>query len=290
MLLKVEPSKIIGNCMRLKLNFKNFVLFTSCFLALTTVKAQDKQFSIEGSFQGKNLFVRNPPQSDGFGFCVSKVLVNGEILPASIQNSNFEIDFSLFEIKKGEKVFVVLSHADGCEPEFINTEVLLPKSTFECVAIAAEKNGLVNWQTKAENGSLDFIIEQYRWGRWVEAGQVKGNGTNQLNKYTFQLSPHSGLNKVRVSQIDNTGEKRSSKEVSFQSTSSKVKMAPVKVTDYLYFKSNGKSVKTKFEVYDAFGNLLKLGFNEKVDCQNLVNGVYFVNFDNTTEKFIKIDQ
>ena len=276
--------------MRLKLNFKNFVLFTSCFLALTTVIAQDKQFSIEGSFQGKNLFVRNPPQSDGFGFCVSKVLVNGEILPASIQNSNFEIDFSLFEIKKGEKVFVVLSHADGCEPEFINTEVLLPKSTFECVAIAAEKNGLVNWQTKAENGSLDFIIEQYRWGRWVEAGQVKGNGTNQLNKYTFQLSPHSGLNKVRVSQIDNTGEKRSSKEVSFQSTSSKVKMAPVKVTDYLYFKANGKSVKTKFEVYDAFGNLLKLGFNEKVDCQNLVNGVYFVNFDNTTEKFIKIDQ
>lgn len=276
--------------MRLILNFKNFILFTSCFLALTKTSAQDKQFSIEGSFQGKNLFVRNPPQSDGFGFCVSKVLVNGEILPASIQNSNFEIDFSLFEIKKGEKVFVVLSHAEGCEPEFINSEVLLPRSTFECVAITAEKNGLVNWQTKAENGSLDFIIEQYRWGRWVEAGQVKGNGTNQLNKYTFQLSPHSGLNKVRVSQIDNSGEKRSSKEVSFQATISKVKMAPAKVTDYLYFKANGKSVKTKFEVYDAFGNLLKLGYNEKVDCQNLVNGVYFVNFDNTTEKFIKIDQ
>ena len=276
--------------MRLILNFKNFILFTSCFLALTKTSAQDKQFSIEGSFQGKNLFVRNPPQSDGFGFCVSKVLVNGEILPASIQNSNFEIDFSLFEIKKGEKVFVVLSHAEGCEPEFINAEVLLPKSTFECVAIAAEKDGLVNWQTKAENGSLDFIVEQYRWGRWVEAGQVKGNGSNQLNKYTFQLSPHSGLNKVRVSQIDNSGEKRSSKEVSFQSTISKVKMAPAKVTDYLYFKANGKSVKTKFEVYDAFGNLLKLAYNEKVDCQNLVNGVYFVNFDNTTEKFIKIDQ
>jgi hypothetical protein len=67
------------------------MLFTSCFLALAKAVAQDKQFSIEGSFQGKNLFVRNPPQSDGFGYCVSKVLVNGEILPASIQNSNFEI-------------------------------------------------------------------------------------------------------------------------------------------------------------------------------------------------------
>jgi hypothetical protein len=95
---------------------------------------------------------------------------------------------------------------------------------------------------------------------------------------------------VRVSQIDNTGEKRSSKEVSFQSEIAKVKMAPAKVTSYLYFKANGKAVKTKFEVYDALGNLLKLGFNDKVDCENLVNGVYFVNFDNTTEKFIKIDQ
>lgn len=276
--------------MKLKLNFKNFILLTIYFLALKKANSQDKQFSIEGSFQGKNLFVRNPPQSDGFGFCVSKVLVNGEILPASIQNSNFEINFSLFEIKKGEKVFVVLSHAEGCEPEFLNAEILLPKSTFECVAITAEKDGFINWQTKAENGSLDFIIEQYRWGRWVEAGQVKGNGTNQLNEYTFQLSPNSGLNKVRVSQIDNSGEKRSSKETSFQSQVIKVKMAPAKVTANLYFKGNGKSVKTKFEVYDAFGNLLKLGYSEKVDCRNLVNGVYFVNFDNTSEKFIKIDQ
>jgi len=271
------------------MNTKFLVIFFSFWISHQFL-SQDKQFSIEGSFQGKNLFVRNPPQSDGFGFCVSKVLVNGDILPASIQISNFEIDFSLFELKKGEKVFVVLSHAEGCEPEFINAEVLLPKSTFECVIIKADETGLVNWQTKAESGSLDFIIEQFRWGRWVEAGQVKGNGTNQLNKYTFQLSPHSGTNKVRVSQIDNSSEKRSSKEVSFQSEISKVKMAPIKVTDFLYFKASGKNVKTKFEVFDAFGNLLKLGFNEKVNCQNLVNGVYFVNFDNTTEKFIKIDQ
>lgn len=288
--MKVKQTLFIVYFMnQIKVNSKIFH-FLFCLFAVSQYVAQDKQFSIEGSYQGRNLFVRNPPQSDGFGYCVSKVLVNGEILPASIQNSNFEIDFSLFEIKKGEKVFVVLSHAEGCEPEFINAEVLLPKSTFECITISAESSGLVNWQTKNENGSLDFIIEQFRWGRWVEAGQVKGNGTNQLNKYTFQLSPHSGLNKVRVSQIDITGEKRSSKEASFQSEVAKVKMAPAKVTSYLYFKANGKAVKTKFEVYDAFGNLLKLGFNDKVDCQNLVNGVYFVNFDNSTEKIIKIDQ
>jgi hypothetical protein len=26
-----------------------------------------------------------------------------------------------------------------------------------------------------------------------------------------------------------------------------------------------------------------------VDCRNIVSGVYFINYDNKTEKFIKID-
>lgn len=268
---------------------KGIITFTFLLTYILTF-SQEKLFSVEGSFQGKNLFVSNPPQSDGFGFCVSKVVVNGKILPASIQNANFEIDFSLFKIQKGEKVFVVLTHAEGCEPQFINPEVLLPKSTFVCTSIKANKDGVINWQTKNENGSLDFIIEQFRWGRWVEVGQVKGEGTNTVNNYTFQLTPHSGMNKVRVSQKDNSGEKHSSQETSFQSAVPKVKMSPAKVRDYLYFKANGKSCKTKFEVFDAFGNLLKLGYGEKVDCQNLVDGVYFVNFDNTTEKFIKINE
>jgi hypothetical protein len=270
---------------------KHFItVFIISMIGCTSVIfSQEKLFSIEGSFQGKNLFVNNPPQSDGFGYCVSKVLVNGDILPASIQTSNFEVDFSLFGLKSGDKVFVVLEHAEGCEPKFINPEVLLPKSTFTCNKISANANGLLQWQSTGENGSLDYLVEQFRWGRWVDVGQVKGVGTAQMNQYQFELSPHSGTNKVRVSQIDNTGNKRSSETTTFNSTVPKVKKYPAKVTDYIYFQHNGKSVKTKFEVYDAFGNLLKVGFNDKVDCRNLVNGVYFINFDNTSEKFIKTE-
>ena len=93
---------------------------------------------------------------------------------------------------------------------------------------------------------------------------------------------------MRVSQIDNTGVKRFSPETSFNSPSAVVKKSPTKVRDYIYFKANQKAVKSKFELYDAFGNLLKVGFSDLVDCKNLVNGVYFINFDNTTEKFIKV--
>lgn len=265
------------------------VLVTLIFL-FTVFKsfAQEKLLSLDGNFQDKNLVVYNPPQSDGFGFCVTKVLVNGEILPAAIQSAHFEINFHLFQLKKGENVFVVLEHATGCEPRFMNPEVLLPKSTFRCTSINADKTGTINWTTADEGGSLDFIIEQYRWNRWVEAGQVKGKGTKQSNSYHFQITPHSGKNQIRVSQIDNTGEKRSSQSIFFNSGLSSLKMSPAKVRDNLYFKVGVKAAKTKYEVYDAYGNLLKVGFSTMVDCRNLVSGVYFINFDNQTEKFIKI--
>ncbi|MEY4571471.1 MAG: hypothetical protein RLZ10_682, partial [Bacteroidota bacterium] len=53
------------------------------------------------------------------------------------------------------------------------------------------------------------------------------------------------------------------------------------------FKSNGKEVETYYEIFDAYGNILKSGKSTKVDCRNLLNGLYFINFDNSTEKFIK---
>lgn len=262
-------------------------LFLFTFPAQVTF-AQEKLLSLEGTYQEKNLVVYNPPQADGFGFCVAKVLVNGEILPAAIQSAHFEINFQLFQLKKGDNVFVVLEHASGCEPRFMNPEVLLPKSTFRCATITADKTGMVKWTSVDEAGSLDFIVEQYRWGRWVEVGQVKGKGTKQANSYQLQITPHSGKNQVRISQIDNTGEKRSSTSVFFDAGIPALKISPTKVRDNLYFKAGGKEVKTKYEVYDAYGNLLKVGFASMVDCTNLVSGVYFINFDNQTEKFIKI--
>lgn len=266
----------------MKTFFLFWISFTSAFYY-----GQAKFLSIEGYYQGKNVIVSNPPLSDGYGYCVYKVTVNGDILPATIQMANFEIDFALFRLKKGDKVFIVLEHAENCAPRFMNPQVLLPKSTFECTTINCSNDGLLKWSTKNEDGVLDFKVEQFRWDRWVEVGLVKGVGTKETHHYTFQITPHSGKNTIRVSQTDNTGETRSSKQVSFNSPLPKVKKTPARVSDYIYFKANGKNVKTKFEIYDAYGNLLKTGFSDSIDCRNLVNGVYFINYDNTSEKFIR---
>ncbi|MBI2258702.1 MAG: hypothetical protein HYU67_07360 [Flavobacteriia bacterium] len=245
--------------------------------------------SIEGSYQGKNLYVQNPEDGDGFGFCATKVTVNGDVMPGGTSSSAFEIDFSLFNIEIGEPVFIVIEHNDGCKPKILNPEVLLPRSTFKVTQMLISPSGKLNWKTTNEQGKLPYIIEQYRWNKWVEVGEVQGKGKTGSgeNAYEFQVIPHSGENIVRVAQIDHSGAKKCSQEVKFQSTSAPVEKNPVKVKDVINFTSNGKPVETKYEIYDAYGNIVKKGFGSSVNCENLIKGAYYLNFDNKTEKFFK---
>jgi hypothetical protein len=60
--------------------------------------------SIEGTYQGKNLYVQNPMDDDGFGYCATKVTVNGDIMPGGTNMGAFEIDFANFNIAIGEKI------------------------------------------------------------------------------------------------------------------------------------------------------------------------------------------
>jgi hypothetical protein len=256
-----------------------YVLFCAHFSA--------QILSLSGHYEGMNLFVSNPIKADGYGYCIDKVLVNGNILPASIQSDYFEIDLSIFNLKKGEEIFVELEHGDGCLPSFVNPEVLLPFSTFELITLTANADGGISWSTKNESGKLTYSVEQFKWNRWVGAAEVLGMGQKTTNQYFIDIIPTSGENKIRVSQTDNTGKTRSSRIISFTSKVKAVTMSPVKVKSKLFFYSDNLPVKTKYELYDAFGNLLKKGYADFVDCSDLLSGIYNVNYDNKSEKIIK---
>lgn len=263
---------------------KVFLTFLiSCIVGFASLAS----LSIEGSYQGKNLYVQNPMDDDGFGYCATKVTVNGDILPGGTSMGAFEIDFSIFNIEIGEPVFIVIEHNDGCKPKILNPEVLLPRSTFKVASITVSESGLLQWKTTDEHGKLPFIVEQFRWNKWVAIGEVQGKGTSSLNNYEFQVAPHSGENTIRVVQIDHSGTKKTSKEVKFASNVPAVTKSPVKVKDVINFTANGKAVETRYEIYDAYGSIVKKGVGSSVNCENLVRGIYYINFDNTNEKFIK---
>ncbi|MFT6717415.1 MAG: hypothetical protein ACJA0Q_002070 [Saprospiraceae bacterium] len=271
--------------MRTLLNIIGIILLTS-----TGVFAQSEMV-VKGTYQGENLYVQNPFSSSGVGFCVIDVSINDQQSIDEINSSAFEIDFSSYDLFRGQSVVVKITYKDGCSPRVLNPEVLKASSTFQISTIAVSKEGLLKWTTTGESGSLPYIVEQFRWNKWVKIGRVKGKGLQGKNNYTFQTKPHSGPNKFRLKQVDHTRKPRYSKvaklirskapEVFITSDKDKIK-------NTLTFGSpTGAILETMYELVNKFGVLVKKGVGSTVDFTGLDKGEYWISYDNKVEKVKK---
>lgn len=240
------------------------------------------EITLQGIYQGKNLYIMNPFASSGVGFCIYEVTVNGQTTTDEINSSAFEIDLSVYQFKITDKIIVNIKYKENCIPKILNPEVLKPKSTFVISTIKIERDGTLKWTTKQESGSLPYIIEQYRWNKWVKTGKVQGKGSSVSNNYTYKIKPHSGNNKFRVKQIDYSKKPRYSKDVTYKSFKPVVTFTPLKPTTEIVF-----STETKYEIYDYYGNIVLKGFGAKVDISGLKNDNYFINYDNIMGEFKK---
>ena len=267
-----------------KMNKLSVLLLVVAFGLVSTAKAQSEtSIILQGHYQGRNIYVQNPFGSSGVGFCVTKVTVNGDVTTDEIASSAFEIDFVNFQMKVGEPLEVEIFHKLDCTPKIINPQVLEPQSTFETISINVGDDQVLNWKTNKETGKLTYIVEQYRWNKWIKVGEVEGNGTPGEQDYKFKVTTHSGENKFRVKQVDYTGRPRMSTAATFIDTEMKeVEFYPKKVKKEITF-----TQKTKYEIFDSFGNIVKKGFGEKIDCTTLKKGLYYLNYDNTNDEFSK---
>ncbi|MFM7023013.1 MAG: hypothetical protein ACKOXB_08540 [Flavobacteriales bacterium] len=262
-----------------------------CFLfAAISARAEAGEIVLEGTYQGKNLYVQNPFTNSGVGFCVYEVRINNQVTTDEVNSSAFEVDFLSFQLAIGAPVVVTIKHKDGCKPRVLNPEVLKPKSTFVITSISSDPEGKLTWKTTSETGPIPYVVEQYRWNKWIKVGEVPGKGTAGENTYSFKVTPHSGKNKVRVKQVDYTGS-HTSTDVTFNS-----KVAPVtfalqaKVEKQITFKNTaGQPAETMYEIFDSFGNVVKKGFGSSVDISSLKGGgaTYYISYDSKTESFVK---
>jgi hypothetical protein len=243
--------------------------------------------TVEGIYQGKNLYVQNPFSSSGVGFCVYEVRVNGQVTTDEISSSAFEIDLRYFNLKLGDPVAVLIYHKDGCTPKVLNPEVLKPKSTFEATKMDVAKTATgyeLVWETKNENGSVDFVIQQYKWNKWNQyPNTVAGKGTNTPNTYRANVLLNTGQNQFRVSQVDYTGQPRISRPCQYSNPAPAISFSPKKADKEIVF-----SALTDYEIYDKFGDIVKKGQGNKVDVSALPKGGYYLNYDNQADEFVKI--
>ncbi len=234
--------------------------------------------TLDGTYQEEGIYIQNPYNSGENSFCIKEVTINGE--PFKEHNSSaFEIPLSDFE--KGDYVKITIKHKDDCQPKILNGEALRSKSTYDMVSFEVTKDK-VKWTTKNEKNQEPFIVERYQNNKWVEICKVIGKGPGGYNNYECDVSHFSGKNKYRIKQRSIGGVDRYSDIVKYKSDKEPIDFYPKRVTDKLNF-----SEKARFEIYDSFGYLIKKGKAKSVDLSDLEKGVYYLNIDNRTEKFLK---
>ncbi|HEX7413319.1 MAG TPA: hypothetical protein VF411_04670, partial [Bacteroidia bacterium] len=196
---------------------KKVVGVCSMILCFTCAYANAGVLVVEGKYQQKNLYIQNGFSSNGVGFCAYEVKVNGQVTMDEVNSSAFEIDFTPFKFKSGDKITIEIEHKDGCMPKVLNPEAIKPRPTFDLLSIDIDKDAVLTWGTKNELGTLPYIVEQFKWNKWVYVGEVSGEGTPPQHIYKFKITPTSGENKFRVKQVGYGGNPRYSKEVVYSS-------------------------------------------------------------------------
>lgn len=237
------------------------------------------QVTLQGAYQGKNLYVQNPFTSNLREFCATEVLVNEVKVLTDIKSSAFEIDLSSLEMN--ESVNVVITHKEDCKPKILNPQVIRLSNSFQFSTISIQ-NDVISWVTKGEKIGDKLVLEQFLYNNWLPVREFSAKGSSTLNNYTTDQHHTSGLNKYRVKYIEKGGNTIYSNVVEHSSNLPEVTFYPKRVSNKIYLSRN-----TEYEIIDGYGNVISKGSGKEIPCESLHEGVYYLNVDNKTEKFLK---
>ena len=258
-----------------------FILF---FLLYLISPAQDVKTTVNVSYFGKNIFVENPDKN-----CVSKILANGT--PTSELNVPIiEVKLKDMNLANGASVTLEIWHKPACTPKIVSGNTA-PKNVLEFTSVSVDE-GTLHWTTKSEGWKLYYIIEEFRWNKWIKLGEMEAKGGTGENDYSYKLQPHSGVNKVRLKYYDLKAKVNYSKAIEFNPNVTEVTIVtPVK--DIKTGKMNVKaqivfSGETVYEIFDKYGTNVKNGTGKTINTADLKKGTYYLNYDNTMVEINKI--
>jgi hypothetical protein len=258
---------------------KQLVLFLMlAAFALPYHRAWGGELVLTGVYHGSNLYVQNPGDAKT-GYCVQSVLVNGRKVMDASQASVFTIDLSTLETNTPLRVEI--HHKDGCEPKVINPNAIRIKEEFQFVFLDVDDH-ILHWQAKGDKKMSKYFIEKFEHNNWAVEKAIDSRGVAGTAEYKEPVEHHTGVNRYRIKYVESSGKSYYSEEVRHESVSESVTFFPKKVSNLLSF-----SREIDYEIRDAYGNKVLTGHAKDVDCTALKTGLYYISFDNRTEKFFK---
>ncbi len=258
---------------------KGVLLLVSLLLTLSTWAGE---IVLVGKYKGKDVYVQNPYDSDKETYCTSAVFVNDRKVQDYPEASAYTIDLS--HLAMGDLVVLRIEHSDDCKPKVVNPHVLTQDSGFEFMLEQVDNNS-ISWNTKGETPEGKFIVEQKdsvstQWNIIIE---VPAKGASESNQYSIAPTHFEGENQYRVKYTDSEGKEAYSVKLAFTYTDDPVQFSPkTKVTSKIKL-----SRAIPYSITDMNGNTVKEGQGKVIMVQDLKRGLYFLNIQNRSERFIK---
>ena len=239
-----------------------------------------KTASIEGIYTGKDpLF--SVSYDTMFYPLKLKVNVNlkyDTVFTIKRKKEEYELRLDRFRFGKGDTVILRTSIIPKAMCHIDDSVSLKP---FACrsqlMSVTCTPEGTVRWTAQYDSGAPSYMVEQFRWGKWIEVGEVPAKKRSGLNDYSFPVKFHFGENVYRIHQHYGCY----SRPVKVESDVPEVGFIGDLRKDLVF------DAETDYEVYDSGSNLLLTGRSTKIELGTLNPGVYYLNYDNKTTEFIK---
>lgn len=241
-----------------------------------------------GTYQGEKVFVQNPFDREGIGFSVKHVEVNGSELTGQVFSSAFEVDLEKLGLKKGDSISIHLFYNSDKEPKVINTWSLSQQNKnfkLQLTDFRIESDSILKWCFEGEEERSDFIIEEYRWKRWLKIGEVKSVGSLKKSCYEF-IVPEliSGENQFRIVQFSSDDTKLTSKVVKENSKVEEVYLLEGNCSGGSFHFDRD----TYYEIFDTYGNIVRRGFSDCPKFCGLDKGLYYICYGGTAGEVFNI--
>ena len=140
---------------------------------------------------------------------------------------------------------------------------------------------VLHFSTENEPDTPMIFVERFKWNKWLIVDSVQGMGKAK-NDYEVKVQVLRGCYSFRV--------RGGYRPHYWYSPSAKIcskgyvpiTFRPRKVKDSIWF-----SEPTKYEIYDANGNVVHKGEGKGVKVRELKKGIYYINFYVEMGKFLK---
>ncbi len=229
----------------------------------------------------RKLFFNNPSPDTG-GFSIQQILVNGDTVREELRSNTVTLHLDRVPLEREDSLRIHVVFLEGYMPHLVNPEGLLPPNDFIFTYMRVRNENLI-WRVAGVIGYRPFVVEQYRWERWVDIEEVPVYDSLAGGTYEYNLRPHYGANRYRVIKVNALGQTVVSREQSVRAYNvPQPEMVSTWVRERLEF-----TEVTRYEIYDMDWNLIKKGRDRYINVSDLPRGRYRINYCNTTDTFRK---